>query len=211
MRILKSSTRRSANSCLEAYQRLRQSSMIPTRNPVGRTFCPMSQSSSRRVLVSDDCSRPTGPAWPLGQSSEIFLLQRALAAALPGRQVGKPDVDVCRAAADQVGHAAGPGHQPLEHRAAVASGVDHDQLADSANALVFGVGHGDFQHLLDHASTAVRHVFEDVERHRRHNGRGSGPEAAAASAPRSGRSGASRDIGLVKAHGRGLEAYSVRG
>jgi hypothetical protein len=30
-RILKSSTSKSANSCLDAYQRLRQSSMIPTR------------------------------------------------------------------------------------------------------------------------------------------------------------------------------------
>ena len=49
-RILKSSTRRSANSCLEAYQRLRQSSITPTRNPVGRTFWPMCQSPLDRVV-----------------------------------------------------------------------------------------------------------------------------------------------------------------
>ncbi len=38
LRISKSSTSRSLNSCWEAYQRLRQSSITPTRNPVGRTF-----------------------------------------------------------------------------------------------------------------------------------------------------------------------------
>src|SRR5690349_14912396 len=101
LRILKSSTSKSLNSCLEAYQRLRQSSMIPMRNPVGFTFWPMGQ-------------RPLGlvPVLAIGCPG------------LEGLQVGQADLDVRAAAADHVGHAAGPRHQPLEHRAAVAPGVD---------------------------------------------------------------------------------------
>src|SRR5262245_1033400 len=96
LRILKSSTKRSLNSCLEAYQRLRQSSMIPTRNPVGRTF------------------------WPMG----LRPFGLVLVAGRRGGQVRQADLDVRAVAADHVRHAPRPRHQPLEHRAAVAAGVD---------------------------------------------------------------------------------------
>ena len=149
LRILKSSTSRSLNSCLEAYQRLRQSSMIPTRKPVGRTFWPMAAASSQGRVV---------------RSGRPVASLAAGVSASTGVQVGQADADVRRSAADHVGHAPGPGHQPLEHRAAVAAGVEDDQVADVADPAVLGVGHGALEHLLDHPGAAVRHVLEDVDR-----------------------------------------------
>src|SRR4051812_30898202 len=112
LRILKSSTSKSLNSCLEAYQRLRQSSMIPTRNPVGCTFWPMTQRPFGVKLKAD---RPL--------SVSIFAAPERL-------QVGQADLDVRAAATDHVRHAPGAGHQALEHRAAVAPGIDDHQVAD---------------------------------------------------------------------------------
>src|SRR5262245_13123645 len=136
LRILKSSTSKSLNSCLEAYQRLRQSSMIPTRNPVGCTFWPMAQrpfgvtleTGRRRAWVA----RPTG-----NDRLSVFTV-----ATLERLQVGQADLDVRAATADHVRHAPGAGHQPLEHRAAVPPRVDDHQVADVAGAAVLGVGHG---------------------------------------------------------------------
>src|SRR5579871_6025754 len=51
LRIFWSSTSSSAKSCLLAYQLLSQSTMIPVRNPVGRTFCPMRSLLSGSLLA----------------------------------------------------------------------------------------------------------------------------------------------------------------
>src|SRR3979490_279214 len=97
LRILKSSTSKSLNPCLEAYQRLRQSSMIPTRNPVGCTFWPMAQRPFGVTLKIGRArvAHPTGAVRPL-----FFTV-----AALERLQVGQPDLDVRAAAADHVRHA----------------------------------------------------------------------------------------------------------
>src|SRR4051794_28745110 len=104
LRILKSSTSKSLNSCLEAYQRLRQSSMIPTRNPVGCTFWPMAQRpfGVTPKIGRARVARPTG-AVRLSSWFTVAPLERL--------QVGQPDLDVRAAAADHVRHAAGAGHQ----------------------------------------------------------------------------------------------------
>src|SRR4051812_28227024 len=46
-RIFWSSTSNSEKSALVAYQVLSQSTMIPVRKPVGRTFCPICQPAPR--------------------------------------------------------------------------------------------------------------------------------------------------------------------
>src|SRR6476619_6304389 len=120
LRILKSSTSSSLNSCLEAYQRLRQSSITPTRKPVGFTFWPIVRRPSARVDRGLLILVFVGVAWR--------------------RPVGQADLDVRAASADHVGHAPGARHQPLERRAAMAPGVDDEQVAHVADALVLGVG-----------------------------------------------------------------------
>src|SRR3954464_8501545 len=100
LRILKSSTSKSLNSCLEAYQRLRQSSMIPTRNPVGCTFWPMAQRSFGIRLWKR--SGPTRPP-DRERSSVVIVIGSAgtivaLATAPQRLQVGQADLDVGAAA-----------------------------------------------------------------------------------------------------------------
>src|SRR3954470_2454979 len=104
LRILKSSTSKSLNSCLEAYQRLRQSSMIPTRNPVGCTFWPMAQ---RPFGVTDEIGRRRARgARPAGNDRvSVSACTVAVVVTLERRQVGQADLDVRAATADHVRHA----------------------------------------------------------------------------------------------------------
>src|SRR4051812_26190774 len=119
------------------------------RNPVGWVFWPME--------LRPYGSEAAGAAW------EVLVV--LVGHRTPGEQrlrVGQADGDVARTAADHVGHAAGAGHEPLEHRAAIAPGVGDDQVADVADPAVFGVGHGTLEDLLDHPRPAVRQVLEGV-------------------------------------------------
>src|SRR3954452_13164256 len=101
LRILKSSTSKSLNSCLEAYQRLRQSSMIPTRNPVGCTFWPMAQ---RPFGVTDEIGRRRARGARPAGNDRLPISACIIVATLERRQVGQADLDVRAATADHVRH-----------------------------------------------------------------------------------------------------------
>src|SRR5260370_11175731 len=94
-RSFSSSIRSSAKSCLPANQVLCQSRKIPVRNPVGRTFCPM--------------SRPSNANAPRQAETKGFRLDgdRGKHAGLRHRllQVGHADANVTVAALDRVGRA----------------------------------------------------------------------------------------------------------
>src|SRR5260370_34536604 len=111
LRITWSSTRRSAKSCLLAYQRLDQSTMMPVRNPVGRTFWPMlflPKQIDPHLSMGLVTPQHSGGQTPLG----LVLLGCLF-------QVGQGNVNVRHASLDGVCRARSPGHDALSHRAPI--------------------------------------------------------------------------------------------
>src|SRR6266550_2866599 len=134
LRMRWSSTSSSEKSCLFAYQWLSQSVMMPTRNPVGLTFCPMYHPFSLGI--------------------------RALSPLV----VGQGDVNVRVAALDDVRRTARPRHDALHHRPAVDARLDNDQVVNVARPFVLGVAQGALEDVLQEARTLVGHEAQQLQR-----------------------------------------------
>src|SRR5262245_12361478 len=132
-RIFWSSTSSSANSCLLAYQWLSQSTMMPVRNPVGRTFCPMLSFASPAATRRGQAGL-LAPRFPGRNARPDWCLLRALVSAVPDA-----DVDVGVPPFDRVGRPARPRLVPLHDRPAIDARLDDDQVLDVAGAAVLRV------------------------------------------------------------------------
>src|ERR1700722_1751697 len=159
-RILKSSTSRSANSCLPAYHVLFQSSMMPVRKPVGLTFWPMNHSLPNKNPPS--ASPPWGTA---GQT----LLSALLGCDRRFFHIGQSNNNMRIAPLDRKRRPAGARLKSLHGRRTINARFDHDQLILVAGAAILGVAHRAFEHFFEKPSALVRIETQELQRLVRHS------------------------------------------
>src|SRR5437879_12466231 len=145
LRILTSSTSNSGKSALLAYQRLPQSTMMPVRKPVGRTFCPMNPLPLAPGLALETASQADSSWRRAGLARDPRDLLFTPELLFHQIQVGARYVNVAVTAFDRVRRAAGARHVAFQDRPAIDPRLGNHQVVDVAGTTVLGVADGNFE------------------------------------------------------------------